>query len=624
MRVLIKVRIISSPAASVMKIALLFFLMGLCGCGSEGGPAQQSAEPANKSSSAPQPSFQSAIFVATGSLVPECTQVLSGQIAYFEAEAAFKYCAGTSWDIVDLKGPKGDGGLPGGTGPVMVSSLAEPAGANCFYGGRKYSIGADADASGTLDSAEITGSFNHCESSISSIASDVFSKYVYSIGLVEAIYRYTGTCYGVFKTHESSATGTAWAFSSDTFVTNAHVARSTLSEDCNGDGVNETQFTLAEIKLFLPKTSIPISTWRSSSPLYSATNSNQTDYDVFSVTQVDRRPSEATAPSLPQDIADAMFLKVVGHGRTSLPVSTTQQDAPTSQSIRIGEELFIIGHPQGRSPTMSVGSLMSTQSCAEWYVTDSSFIGAFMTEGEFCRRYSSVPASRRMILSNYSDHGLSGGPVFNRFGEVVGIETWGSLADEQADFSAVQQIAYVRPWLQMTRVWSGLSVAAWQDVSVTARSYKQTLTGKEWTKIQETYTWTDAVTRCGDPTNKWGTGVKAGTINASPGYNGKTDWRMPTLGELRTAFSGTISYLDSAGYSASTVPAAVAPSPLSNSIKSITDGGFLNGYSWSSWFWSGATDLDTTSKALEMSFNSGSLYSWGKTSTDTAICVRGP
>lgn len=614
-------RIQTHPASRLIHVYLTFAL-GACGPLSDATGGAASATDQTKLDS--QSGVQTAIFVAAGTPEPECTAAVTRQIAYFEAESAFKYCTGKLWQTVDLHGPAG---LPGGTGPILVASTQEAPGQNCFYGGEKFSLGTDSNSNSALDISEVTGSFYRCESSISNIADTILRTYIFSIGLVRTTYRYTGMCDGTSKTHERSASGTGWAYDSETFVTNAHVAETTIKEDCNNDGTGETTFYLAEIKIYLPKTSIPLSTWLTKGPTYSPTHASQTEYDVLTVTALDRRAASATSPVVPTDIADAMLLKVPSHGRTPIPVSSASQDSPGPQSVRIGEQLVLVAHPAARSSTMSTGSLMSMQSCAEWWQTDGTLLSVLMTESEFCKEFHSVPTSRRMITSTYSDHGSSGGPVFNRFGQVAAMETWGSIADEESDYSAFQQITYVRPWLEMAREWSTVATpvppTAWQNVTVTDPSYKQTLTGKEWTKILGSFTWADAITRCGDPTNKWGSGSKTGTINASPGYNGKRDWRMPSLGELRTAYSGVISNLDSASYTTSAVTTPPSPSPLSNGIKSITDTAFLNGHTWS-WTLSGATNATTTSETLEMSLETGSLFSWPKTLTDKVICVRGP
>ena len=629
-----------TPSLFPGKIAVQLSLMcALQACGPIADSSGTASSATDQETLAGQATTQTAIFVAAGTVAPECTTTIAQQIAYFESESAFKYCTGKAWQSVDLRGPQG---LPGGTGATLVTSSQEAAGANCLYGGAKFSLGADADSNSNLDPQEVTGTFYHCESSISAIASTVMTNYFFSIGLVQSIYRFTGTCYGTNKTHERGASGTTWAYSADTFVTNAHVAEASISEDCNSDGTDDTTFNLAEIRIYLPKTSIPLSTWLTKGPTYSPTHASQTEYDVLTVTHLDRRPSAATAPTEPTDISDAMFLKISAHGRTPIAVSTASQDSPGPKSVRIGEQLVLIAHPAARSSTMSTGSLMSMQSCAEWWQTDSSLLSIYLTESEFCKIFQNVPTSRRMITSNYNDHGSSGGPVFNRFGEVTGLLTWGGIADEESDYSAVQQLAYVRPWLEMTRVWASVltpttttsttttttttttTSTAWQNVTVTDSSYKQTLTGKEWTKIQGTYTWYDAVIRCGDPTNKWGSGIKSGTINTYPGYNGKRDWRMPSLGELRTAYSGVVSSLDGAAYYGSSLTTSPTPSPTSNGISSITNTQFLNGDSWSSFFLSGATDLGDTSKAIEIEFIYGWPYPWSKSLTDKVICVRGP
>jgi hypothetical protein len=590
------------------------------------GPAADSGGVPGAATETPSPetTAKTAIFVAAGTAAPECTSVLAKQIAYFESEAAFKYCTGIAWQIVDLRGPKGDPG-PSGSSPILISSTPEPAGTNCFYSGEKYSLGPDTDSSGALDADEISGFFYHCESSIAKTANDLMATYVHSIGLIKAIYRITGNCYSFNDTHELTATGTAWAYSGDTFVTNAHVAEPYIKEDCNFDGTDDTVFPLTEIKVYLPKTSITADTWMTRGARYSPTDPSQTEYDAFSVTQLDRRASTATSPVNPTDIADAMFLKVPGHGRTPLPVSSASQDNPTSQSVRIGENLVMIAHPAGRSTTMSTGTMMSIQTCSEWWLTDNSLFSLLSSKTEFCKTFHNVPESRRLIVSNYSEHGSSGGPVLNRFGEVIGVETWGSIAYEESDYSAVQQIAYVRPWLLMTREWSSvLSYVAWQNVTVTDSSYRQTLTGKEWTKIHGYNTWANAINLCGDPTNKWGTGVKTGTINAYPGYNGKMDWRMPSIGELQTAYSGVLVVQENSSYSSVTQP--LSPMTSSDSIKSITNTSFLNSSSWSNYFWSGASVSGSSTSAYDVSLFSGYTSPSTKTSSSISqvICVRGP
>ena len=605
------------------KLSILLSLM--CALQACGLISRKSGAASSASDQTTQPTTQTAIFVAAGTVAPECTTTLAKQIAYFESEFTFKYCTGKAWQAVELRGPGGHPGGAVGTAATLVTSSPEAAGTNCLYGGAKFSLGADADSNSKLDPPEVTGTFYQCESSNSAVASAVMTNYFFSIGLVQSIYQFTGTCDGSDKTHLRSFGGTGWAYSADTFVTNAHVAEASISVDCNTDGTDDTTFNLAEIRIYLPKTSIPLSTWLTKGPTYSPTHASQTEYDVLTVTDLDRRASAATAPKDPTDIADAMFLKIPAHGRTPIPVSTASQDSPDPKSVRIGEQLVIIAHPGARSSTMSTGSLMSMQSCSEWWQTFSSSISIYLNEREFCKKFLSVPTSRRMIISNYADHGSSGGPVFNRFGEVTGMLTWGRNKTEEANYSAVQQIAYVRPWLEMTRVWASVPTpAAWQNVTVTDSSYKQTLTGKEWTKIQGNYTWDDAIIRCGDPTNKWGSGIKSGTINTSPGYNGKQDWRMPSLGELQTAYSGVVSSLDDSSYDQSTIATSPTASPTSNGINSISDPQFKNGNSWSSYFLSGATDLSATSAGIEMSFTSGSTHSWAKASVDMVICVRGP
>ncbi|HMG52365.1 MAG TPA: hypothetical protein VK601_02760, partial [Kofleriaceae bacterium] len=50
----------------------------------------------------------------------------------------------------------GDTGSPGGSGSIaLVNTSAEPAGANCPYGGTKVQVGIDSDGNGALDPSEV-------------------------------------------------------------------------------------------------------------------------------------------------------------------------------------------------------------------------------------------------------------------------------------------------------------------------------------------------------------------------------------------------------------------------------------------------------------------------------------
>lgn len=435
-----------------MRIRPSVMILG-CVLAASGGCKKSAADTEGDGGSAKN---QTAIYVARGESTPACSADNSGQVAYFEAESSFRYCGGTSWDAVDLKGEKGDPGTSGASKAILVKTTPEAPGAECFYGGINYDLGTDADADGQLDAGEESGSFLRCDSSLHARSKDFFDSYFYSIAAIGVRYTFAGDCLDQQGTSETFYSGTGWALAEDTFVTNEHVVEKTTLEDCDGDGNLETTFNLAEIKVFLPKTSITLEQWRSrgasQSPLL---DTNGDEFDILDVTQVDRRASASSSPSLPADRVDVAFLKVDGHGRTPLVISENTQESPAQGAMRIGEQLVLIGHPLGGGSTLSIGSLMAIQSCREWWQTLP--WEGFSDEDELCPVFYMVPDSRTMLVSNYADHGMSGSPAIDRFGNVVGIYTWTSSPADNHDTNSVQLIEYVRPWIEMTRVWTGFN-----------------------------------------------------------------------------------------------------------------------------------------------------------------------
>lgn len=428
--------------------SMLLVMLPVSGCGlpvgrdtGDGGPAIRSV-PVNM--------VAAAVDLA-------CSDQNIRQIAYFDADSTFKHCTTNGWKVVDLRGPRGETGSPGETSAdvtLLVASESEPAGSNCFYGGANYALGYDVDSDGSLDAEEIRGTFYTCESSIDYLSRAIFDSWVYSIGVVEATYTYAGTCHGEAGPHQSRYTGTGWAYSVDTFVTNEHVVEKASSEDCDDDGNPDTDFALESLSLYLPRQSIGLDTLRSmgtaNSPSWDLSGN---EFDIFEVTQVDRRASSDPDPEAPGDRTDAAFLRVSGHGRTPLNLSAGSQSSPSGSSLRIGEQLVLFGHPLGQSSTVSVGELMNLQTCREWWQTYASD----GTDTEFCADYMMVPDSLTMTVGNYADGGASGSPAFNRFGEVIGILTWGSNASDYYDNNSLQPVEYVRPWLQMPRIWVGIT-----------------------------------------------------------------------------------------------------------------------------------------------------------------------
>ena len=95
--------------------------------GNESGPISR---PSEGGSSAPptgqQPSiikpvggeFMGLMTVPDAGKLPECTPARAGQVLYVKSESSFKNCEEKDWVTLDLRGPKGDSGAIGQSGPA--------------------------------------------------------------------------------------------------------------------------------------------------------------------------------------------------------------------------------------------------------------------------------------------------------------------------------------------------------------------------------------------------------------------------------------------------------------------------------------------------------------------------
>lgn len=100
-----------------MKRFLILFL--LSACGAEEKPtatADQKAEPTKAATAATEPKEAESIYVADPSSLPDCSDSVEGRLVYIESLKEFQACLKSSWQVVDVRGVKGDTGKDGANG----------------------------------------------------------------------------------------------------------------------------------------------------------------------------------------------------------------------------------------------------------------------------------------------------------------------------------------------------------------------------------------------------------------------------------------------------------------------------------------------------------------------------
>lgn len=364
--------------------------------------------------------------------LPACGDQNKGSLGYALAEKKFYVCD-SAWKEVAL-----ESGSASASAKLVTRNSEEPPGENCKYGGKKVQSGIDADASGVLEDSEVGSTIYSCDGGIEGIAQKVFEKTFKSIGIVVSTYSHPFGC-------TSQAAGTGWMVSDDVAVTNQHVVESVQATSCFG---LSGQSKLTGVKIYFPKTKFDADTLlRQGLPNYAGFSPSLEDFDEFNVTNVDRSP---TANS--NDKADLAFLQVSGTGRASLTLSTVGPTSVDSKTLRTADQVFSIGYSVVQGPRLSVGQVFDVETCEALMRA----LSGSDYQSTDCLNSLNVNAKSLMFsYFGYGDHGGSGSPIFDRFGDVVGVHTWGANA-EDAPFNAAQSVTEVKRFLVQNRVWKGL------------------------------------------------------------------------------------------------------------------------------------------------------------------------
>jgi hypothetical protein len=325
-----------------------------------------------------------------------------------------------------------------GAGGYLLRKAAFAPNDECRYGGIKAEGGMDSNSNGTLEDNEVTSTLPVCDSSIENIGKATYKKYVHSVGIVVA------KTSGLLSGGETSA-GTGWIVGDGMVVTNGHVAK-----------VDATLGTTVTYTFYLPKTEITAETILSKGlPTYAGFSPSTNDFVALKASAVDLTPYTTTT----SDAADLAFLTVQGlTGRPALPladkgVSNTAGSAPdvadlgSPSYINLGDGIFTINYSQVQGPRLAIGTVTTIQTCAAWFKTTTSK----------CMAELGIPDNRRLLFWwGYGDHGGSGSPIFDRFGKVAGIFTYGSVPPDtfQAGGQFVSDIKY---WLAKPRTWKSVN-----------------------------------------------------------------------------------------------------------------------------------------------------------------------
>jgi hypothetical protein len=109
------------------RLLMVTFLVSACGTapatssGPETGKDSLVEKPADdqpegKDNREPAAEGVSALLVADASKLPVCDAAAEGKLVYLRSEKAFKVCAATAWEAIDLRGPAGAEGEDGQDG----------------------------------------------------------------------------------------------------------------------------------------------------------------------------------------------------------------------------------------------------------------------------------------------------------------------------------------------------------------------------------------------------------------------------------------------------------------------------------------------------------------------------
>lgn len=442
---------------NVSSIGLCFVLVALL-CGCKKAPSD-SPKPASAATIAVDPNLQppnvenetkvgthgNALVATQLSEAPPCDVQSKGHLVYTLSDKKFLVCDGSNWSDIALKGDAGKDGKDGNDGAdgskakLLTRESEESSGANCRYSGKKVETGIDTNANATLEEAEVGSRVYVCEGNIETVGKKIFAKYFQSVGIVVATYSHPLGC-------KTSSAGTGWIAGESLAVTNQHVVEQKANFSCYGVPLDGS---LSKVSVFFPKTTFAAdSVLRQGLPHYAGFSPSLEDFDEVPVAKIDRAPTTSTT-----DKADLAFLEIGKTTRTPLVMNMEAPSSDSPNTLRTGDEIVAIGYSVVQGPRLTVGRVFHIENC-EALVR--AMAGPNYKPSDCLSQLKVTEKTLMMSYWGYGDHGGSGSPVLDRFGNVVGVHTWGA-GEGQAPFNAAQMASDVNRFLKLTRSFKELS-----------------------------------------------------------------------------------------------------------------------------------------------------------------------
>jgi hypothetical protein len=503
--------------ARSMKPGIMIFFL-IAGCSESKSPDYVSRSSPAKNETTAVPGLNAAV-AADLSGLPTCDAGKVGTLGYVENAKDMYRCTSAGWEQLNFRGETGKAGPAGTAGPAGIAGPAGTAAASlnlltrsslelasdkCRYGGTLVKSGLDRDSNSSLDEQEVTSSIYLCDSTIENVARSTYEKSVHSVALilVEVEVPNCDTDDPNDKMMTPISGGTGWLADANIVATNMHVVQplpqiivdsefecvSILPEDpeisdqssfnrqpalqakllrnllgrgqkaivsndvVEEDDMDDTdeesiEYAKMQYKVYFPKqelTADEILRRGLTSSLAFAPSSD--DFDMFVANKADFSPSSGESP------ADIAFLNLHSTGgRKPLRVSATKSTDSSPKVLRAPEEIFHIGYDLAVGPRLARATVVQISRCSEML----SSLDPFFSDCEF--QLMSGGDRRVITFHGYGDHGGSGSPIFDRFGEVTGILTWGTDASSMADAVVGQNAETIQEFLAKPRKWETLN-----------------------------------------------------------------------------------------------------------------------------------------------------------------------
>lgn len=352
--------------------------------------------------------------VSSSAQLPNCSANQKSAIAYAIGEKKFFLCDG-SWSelssVAEEKSEKERGGLreirPFPALKLLSRVVVNGATDKCRFQERVAESGFDADLNGELEVEEVANQISTCEGSLEDLANEIFVKNFKSVGFVVSNYVHPFGC-------SFSSMGAGWLLKDDVVVTNQHVVESSQASVCFGLA---GQAQLKSIDVYLPKLALNAEEVLNLPRLeFVGQAASLHKFDEFKAQAIDR-----VSLSFTNEKADIALIKIGATGRRPLLLNVTSPDAPEEEALNVADEVVTVGYTAETGPLFEVSYVHEIKNCSELMKS--------FAEGDQIATdcLTSINIRERNILFSYEQHShkfLSGNPVFDRFGYVVGMQTW--------------------------------------------------------------------------------------------------------------------------------------------------------------------------------------------------------